>query len=279
VSSIRVHLLLGLVALAAIFPASASAWETIGPVEATYSKSFPGEAAVTDSYDYAQLPMSEWVMGDPRPRIGKDCFSKPVRVEAQVRGKPAISFTGGPDCLNANWGGTRSEPIDPCFIGPGLCGTRTVNVPPDPAAVKLYAGDALGVGASSSAGEAKGYGIQIYGCYEEEGGTWNGVCLSLVAKRKTKPLTVAWRIYYDDRLIGAETVRLSNRYIPGRKGKGEYLWAGTDAYWNVCIRGNRDIYSRNGRLYCYFQLRAPRKARWEPVTKRLAGPSPGKLEK
>lgn len=32
---------------------------------------------------------------------------------------------------------------------------------------------------------------------------------------------------------------------------GKKIWAGTDAYWNVCINQGRKVYSQGGRLYCW----------------------------
>jgi hypothetical protein len=244
--------------LALALPPSALAVESIGPVEATFSRAFPGEVTIADR----TTPKTDF-----RLWYADFCFSKPVRVEAQVRGKRSFSYTGGSDCLNADGGDDSATPPRP----------------PDPNAVKLYADCGVGALWCSFKGQASAHGVEISDCggdldsdYQRERDL--GACLSLTAKRKKQTRVVDWRIYYDNVLIGAETVRLSNRFIPARKGKGIYYWAGSDGYWNVCIRQNRDVYSRNGRLYCYVQTRAPRKAKWEMVTKRISGPSPGKLE-
>lgn len=52
----------------------------------------------------------------------------------------------------------------------------------------------------------------------------------------------------------------SSGYIPDRSHFVLH-WQGTDAFWNVCIRGNRDLVSSGGRLYCSDFVSSPASVR------------------
>lgn len=75
--------------------------------------------------------------------------------------------------------------------------------------------------------------------------------------RSTKRYAVFYKIKIGEKVVRRGSFRVSTRVRRGKGGREvpykvrNRVWRGTDAFFNYCIKGGRELFSKDGRLYCW----------------------------
>ena len=69
-------------------------------------------------------------------------------------------------------------------------------------------------------------------------------------RTQTRSVFLSTRKLITDQLTPIGQLRIRYTYKRLYKRKVVRYWEGTDAFWNVCVRGSGDVFMRDGRRYC-----------------------------